>query len=251
MKYKIIILLVFSFNIVCSQNIRKIAREGNKQYSDSLYNQAEISYRKSLSKNGDSVTSNAVKFNLTNSLYRQSKYDESIELLNDVLINTQDTVLKSEVYYNLGNNFVQQGKLEDAVMSYKNCLRIKPDDEVARYNLIKTLALLQQENQENEQNEKNQEEEKQNSGETDSPSDDSENDANSEKKNQNNNGTSTANPASEENKETSNQQIQDGDLSKEEIKRMLEALDREEKKVQEKMKNVLLPNKKKTLEKDW
>ena len=32
---------------------------------------------------------------------------------------------------------------------------------------------------------------------------------------------------------------------------MLEALDREEKKVQEKMKNVLLPNKKKTLEKDW
>ena len=64
---------------------------------------------------------------------------------------------------------------------------------------------------------------------------------------------SNSNDVDEEKQEEqqSGSEKKEGELSKEEIKRILEALDKEEKKVQDKMKKVNLSNKNKNIEKDW
>ena len=39
------------------------------------------------------------------------------------------------VYYNLGNAHFKQGELSQAILAYERCLRLKPTDKNARYNL--------------------------------------------------------------------------------------------------------------------
>ena len=39
------------------------------------------------------------------------------------------------VYYNLGNACFKQGELSQAILAYERCLRLKPTDKNARYNL--------------------------------------------------------------------------------------------------------------------
>ena len=146
MRLLVFLLFTFIFSSAISQNERKMARKGNAYYEDSLFLESEIQYRKSLLKNN---SSNNIKFNLSDAIFKQDRYDESITLLNEVISNTSDSVLKSESYYNLGNNLLKQQKLEDAIEAYKNCLRINPTDEEARYNLSKSISLLEKQNQNN------------------------------------------------------------------------------------------------------
>ena len=148
MRYFVLVIILFFVNETFAQSERKYARDGNKNYSDSLFTKAEVNYRKALAKSPSFEES---KFNLSNSLFRQNRFDEAELVLNDIINHSSDSLLKSEAYYNLGNNFLQQQKLEEAIDSYKNCLRIKPDDEQARYNLSKSLDLLNQ-NQNQDQN---------------------------------------------------------------------------------------------------
>lgn len=252
MKY-FIYFLIICVQPIYAQSVEKIARDGNKQYNDSLYVEAEVSYKKSLAKNH---SLNKVKFNLANSLFKQSRYDESIDVLNEIINSTADSMLKSDSYYNIGNNFLQQQNLQEAVDSYKNCLRINPEDEQARYNLSKALTLLN--NQQNKPNEgqegENSEEEKQNSGETDGQEEESNEDKNnSDSENNNESDSNSQSPPNTDAKETNQNSynLQEGEMSQEDMERILQALDREEQLVQEKMKKANLTNKNKNLEKDW
>lgn len=249
MRYFVLLIILFSFNFVFSQSDRKHARDGNKNYFDSLFIKSEVDYRKALAKNPSFEEG---KFNLSNSLFKQNRFEESEVVLKDIISHSSDSLLKSEAYYNLGNNFLQQQKLQEAIDSYKNCLRIKPDDEQARYNLSKSLDLLnKQQNQ--EQDQEHDQEQDQNSGQTDGDDDENDNNDQSDQQdeNQSNQSNSKNQSDSQQKKEQSiDQGFKDGELSKEDIERILQALDREEKKVQEKMKKSNFTNKKQ-LEKDW
>lgn len=253
MRYFIVFLLFFIIHNCVSQNERSIARDGNKYYDKGLFSDSEINYRKSLSQK---KSFKEAQFNLSNALFKQERYDESINLLNDLISNTDNLDLKSASYYNLGNNFLQQQKLEEAIDAYKNCLRITPSDEQARYNLAKAISLMQQqENQDqNEENQdQNEESQNQNSGETDSQDDsDDQQDA------KNNKDANTGNDQGSKNQnQDSNEKNQDSEgvngqnLSKSEIERILDALEREEQKVQEEMQKRQQKGKQKLLEKDW
>ena len=192
--------MIITFNILVtySQSERKYIRDGNKNFSDSSFVKSEINYKKSLEINPDY---DAAIFNLSNSLQKQKRFDESEEYLKKIIGNSNDSSIISDSYYNLGNNMLQQQKINEAIDAYKNCLRINPEDEEARYNLTKMVMKFKK----------------------------SEND-------------------SEQSSQPSNEK--QNTLSKDEIKRMLEALDREEKKVQDKMKKINASQPKK-LEKDW
>ena len=174
MRYFVLLIIFFSFESVFSQSDRKHARDGNKNYFDSLFVKSEVDYRKALAKNPSFEEG---KFNLSNSLFKQNRFDESELIFKDIISHSSDSLLKSESYYNLGNNFLQQQKIQEAIDSYKNCLRINPDDEEARYNLSKSLDLLnKQQNQEQEQEQEQEEEQEQNSGQTDGDNDENKND---------------------------------------------------------------------------
>mgnify|MGYP006230059219 FL=1 len=147
---------------------------------------------------------------------------------------------------------LQQQKINEAIDAYKNCLRINPEDEEARYNLTKSLSLLNQNNNSDESQDKNNDsddkKENQDSGQTDGDN----KKENEEQNDADNKSSDSDEKKSENDSEQSSQPSNEkqNTLSKDEIKRMLEALDREEKKVQDKMKKINASQPKK-LEKDW
>ena len=249
MRVLLFIILCGFTQTILSQDARRIARLGNQDYENGNYSESETNYLKSIAKG---LKSNEVEFNLSDALYQQERYDESIELLNNVITSTSDPNLRADAYFNLGNNFVQQQKLNEAIESYKEALRINSQDEQSRYNLSKALSMLeQQDNQEDNEdqdsddnNQENPDEsESQDSGETDSEEDDSE-------KKEGDNSQNNSNNQSEQNQEGQIEGDSD-DLSKQEIDRILEALDREEKRVQEKMKKINMTKSSKKIDKDW
>ena len=75
MRTLLFLLSVFIFSFGISQNERKIARDGNEYYKDSLFLESEVQYRKSLLKNS---SFDAVKFNLSDALFKQDRHDEVI-----------------------------------------------------------------------------------------------------------------------------------------------------------------------------
>lgn len=244
--------MIITFNILVtySQSERKYIRDGNKNFSDSSFVKSEINYKKSLEINPDY---DAAIFNLSNSLQKQKRFDESEEYLKKIIGNSNDSSIISDSYYNLGNNMLQQQKINEAIDAYKNCLRINPEDEEARYNLTKSLSLLNQNNNNSDEsqdknNDSDDKKENQDSGQTDGDN----KKENEEQNDADNKSSDSDEKKSENDSEQSSQPSNEkqNTLSKDEIKRMLEALDREEKKVQDKMKKINASQPKK-LEKDW
>ena len=76
MKYLVILLAICTVSFSVSQNEREIAREGNKSYDDGDFLDAEIHYRKALSKVKEF---DEVQFNLSDALFRQDRYDNIIQ----------------------------------------------------------------------------------------------------------------------------------------------------------------------------
>ena len=147
MKY--IILLLFLTNITTfAQNKRAFLRDGNNLYKDSLYNDAEMKYRKSLEKDQNYIKAS---FNMADAIYKQNRYDESSLLFNALKDNTSDPEILSKIHHNLGNSLFKEQKFDQAINAYKDALRLNPADHETRHNLA--LA-LQKENQQQEQKEK-------------------------------------------------------------------------------------------------
>ena len=254
-----ILWLFFLMHVCFAQNERSIVRDGNKNYDKGLFSDSEINYRKSLSKNKGFEEA---QFNLADALFKQDRYDESINVLNNLISETNNTNLKSEAYYNLGNNLLQKQQLENAVDAYKNCLRLNPSDEEARYNLSKVMSLMQQQEQNEEQQEQNEEQqeqneeqENQNSGETSDQNQEEEDQSSGETSDQSDDkkDSSSSNDSEEdqENKSKEPNESSNEELSREDIERILDALEREEQRVQSEMQKSKQNGKQKLLEKDW
>ena len=254
-----ILWLFFLMHVCFAQNERSIVRDGNKNYDKGLFSDSEINYRKSLSKNKGFEEA---QFNLADALFKQDRYDESINMLNNLISETNNTNLKSEAYYNLGNNLLQKQQLENAVDAYKNCLRLNPSDEEARYNLSKVMSLMQQQEQNEEQQEQNEEQqeqneeqENQNSGETSDQNQEEEDQSSGETSDQSDDkkDSSSSNDSEEdqENKSKEPNESSNEELSREDIERILDALEREEQRVQSEMQKSKQNGKQKLLEKDW
>jgi len=64
-------------------------------------------------------------------LYRDKKYAEAIEALNQV----QQPELQADTFYNTGNAYYQQGKYTEAIQAYEKVLKMNPQDQDAQKNL--------------------------------------------------------------------------------------------------------------------
>lgn len=166
-KYIFLVLIVFV--LTSCEKEKNYLREGNKDFEEKHYAEAEDNYRKSLN-----VDSNYVKaqYNLANSTYKQNKEDlfnQSLLYYDKVLSkdSISDTVIRANTFYNRGNtNFkiaildsIEKGDrfndgLKKAVEDYKQTLKINPQDSSAKYNLSLAMRLLKQNQQQNKQKQK-------------------------------------------------------------------------------------------------
>ncbi|NMB52391.1 MAG: tetratricopeptide repeat protein [Bacteroidales bacterium] len=208
---------VFS-HTACAQADKKFIRQGNREYEKSRYSESEILYRKALDKNKQSA--DAV-FNAGDALYKQEKYEDAGKQFIENINLNEDRNKKSAGFYNLGNSFLKSNKLKESIDAYKNSLRLNPQNLEAKYNLAYAQDLLQQQQQQQQQNQ-DQQQQKQ------------------DKNNQDQNKEKEQDQDQSDNKEQQDQQQQpqqdDQAISKEDAERILNALENDEKNVQEKVK---------------
>jgi Ca-activated chloride channel family protein len=136
--------ILFMLSIVIArqakaQDTDRIIQRGNESYKLKEYQMAEAAYNDVL--NIDPAN-NIAKYNKAAALYRQTKADESLKVLEDLAFKTEAVELKSKAYYNKGAILSAQKKLEESIEAYKNALRQNPDDKEARENLQKALLEL-------------------------------------------------------------------------------------------------------------
>lgn len=152
-----IIFLLFAAGIVNAQPAQKLVRSGNNEYKDGHFKNAEIDYRKALTK---APNSQKAAFNLGNSLYKQNNFDEAASQYLKLTQSENKEAAKSDVYYNLGNSLLENKKYKESIDAYKMALRQNPKDEDVRYNLSYAMTKLQQQKKQ-EQNKKQEQKQKQ------------------------------------------------------------------------------------------
>ena len=154
---------------------------------------------------------------------------------------------KHSALHNMGNVFMNQKDYAKAVETYKEALRNNPNDDQTRYNYALAKELLENENQNQDQNQdqenkdnkdqQNQDQQNQDNKDSDeqSPKDESK-----DKKDQDQDGDNkNQQDQSDKEKDPQNQQqvpkAQPTKLSPQQLKNLLEAMNNEEKKVQDKV----------------
>ena len=137
-KSNILILFFMSMYFVAhSQNDKPLVREGNKEYKNGKFDQAESSYRKAIEKNGSSV---AGRYNLGNALYKQNKFDEAAGVYQNLNNEKLSSDVKAKSLYNLGNAMMKSEKYKEGANAYKEALKLSPNDKDALYNYNRQSA---------------------------------------------------------------------------------------------------------------
>ncbi|MEP7373338.1 MAG: tetratricopeptide repeat protein [Chitinophagaceae bacterium] len=136
-------LMVFNSRQSQAQDTDRIIQKGNESYKKKEYPMAEAAYNEVLNQDPNN---NTAKYNKAAALYRQTKADESIKVLEDLAFKTEETGLRSKAYYNKGAILSAEKKLEESIEAYKNALRQNPADKEARENLQKALIELKKKN---------------------------------------------------------------------------------------------------------
>lgn len=207
---------------------RTEVRRGNKEYNSNNYVGSEINYRKALDANPSSQTAT---YNLGNSLYKQGKYSDAIKEYEKAVVSESDEKKLSEIWHNLGNSYFMEKNLAKSIDAYKNCLRINPKDEDARYNLRMAQLMLQQQQQEQQQdNKQEQQKEQQNKDQKQQQQEQQQKD--------------------QQNKEQKQQQ--QTNMSQENAQQILDAMQQDERNTQEKVRKAMMEQRKKRrTDKEW
>ena len=220
-----IALLFVSLNTFAQKEAGDI-RRGNRDYRQQNFTEAEVDYRRALETNKNSYEAH---YNLGDALYKQDKYADAqaeFETAAKMLDKKDDKERYSKAMHNIGNcNFAQQ-KYDKAVQAYMESLRANPKDNDTRYNLVKAMELLQQQQQQQQQNQDQKQDQQQ--------------DQQQQQQQQ-----------EQQQQEQQEQQAQQNEdqMDKETAEQILEALEQDEQDTQDKLQRQ--QGKKRRVEKEW
>lgn len=222
------LMMLFSVGVLAQKAERDYIRKGNRFFNDSVFENAEINYRKALEVNPKSTIS---MYNLGNALSQQKKTKEALEQYVSAAKIEKDKSKLASIYHNMGVIFQSEKDYAKAVDAYKMSLRNNSKDDETRYNLALAQKLLkdQQQNQDQSQDQNKDEQQKQQ-------------DKKDQEQKQNNQQNNQQQPPKSEKK--------DNEMSKENAEQLLNSVMQDEKDIQDKLKKqkVIQGGR---LEKDW
>ncbi|WP_298531784.1 tetratricopeptide repeat protein [uncultured Algibacter sp.] len=242
--------------------------EGNNLIEDDFIS-AEMEYRKAISEQSTSV---AGAYNLANAYIKNGSPVEALFRLEQAAKASGSKSEKHKAFHNIGNVLMQSEKCKEAVEAYKSALRNDPTDDETRYNLSVAKACAEEQKQQDDQNQdqdqddenkddKDQKEDQENKDKEGDNKDDQEDKGDEEEKEGEDEKDEEGKPeddkkddgkGNEEKKEQPQKpQPQPGQLSPQQIKNLLEAMNNQEQKVQEKMNAEKQKGVRIKTEKDW
>jgi Ca-activated chloride channel family protein len=260
MKKNSLIILFLSFTLmgfsqeIDSEKIKREAREnvreGNVLYNQLKFSEAEVAYKKALSK-----TPNYPKasYNLGNAIYQQNRNKEAVAQFEILEKTAPDKMSKAEAYHNMGNSFMKEKQYDKAVASFKNSMRNNSKDEETRYNLALAQELLEEQNQDNKDNKDNKDKNKDDKNKDQKDKEGGDDEKKEDKNDEKDKGKDKENDKSDQKKDQDkkDQKPRPNQLTPEQMKQLLEDMNNEENKTQKKLNAEKTKGKKIKQEKDW
>ena len=234
--------VILTIKIGFSQNekITNYIYEGNKNSQTEAFVEAEKSYRKALSLSPEKPEA---LYNLGNTHFLDKQYDEASQRFFQTQKFATTKEAKHLAFHNMGNVYMQKKEYKKAVEAYKNGLRNNPSDDETRYNYALAKKLLENEKppeeQEKDKNkDKNQQGDQENKDEQDPEKEGDEGDEKKDQGEPKNEGDQKKDKKENEKGDQSqqpNQSPKEGQLSPQQVQSLLEAMNNQEKKVQDKV----------------
>lgn len=211
-----------------SQSSHELLMEGDDLYKKEQFDLAAEKYRKA--KNKDKTGKAA--YNLGNSLSMQERYEEAANQYATAASTSDDPEVKSKAYYNLGNAHFRNQKYQESIDAYKTALQFNEEDTNAKENLMMAKKMLQVQKQQQQQQQEQQENQDQQDQQQQEQQQDQQENQDQQQQNQQD--------QSQEEKEQQPQpdESEKKDLDKEDARKLLDIIENEEKKVQEKLRKL-------------
>ncbi len=236
--------------------------DGNEAFDASNSTEAEKNYRRALA---TGEKKEIAQYNMGTTLQQDLYVEEALRAYTDAAKTITERPNKHRTFHNIGNALMQIKDYKGAVEAYKNALRNNPNDDETRYNYALAKKMLEDDNQNQEDNEDQQDnqDQKENQDNQDQKDQDKEGDQDQDKNGENGeNGENdkendkekdsdsedneNENDQKESDKENKEQQGdnkneqqqpqgQPSQLSPQQVQNLLEAMNNEEKKVQDKV----------------
>jgi Ca-activated chloride channel family protein len=208
-----------------AQTDRQYIREGNKQFRLGQYDKAEVSYRKAVEKNPKNPQA---AYNLGNALMAQKKDSAAVQQFEQSARMEANPLRKSAAYHNMGVICQTHKMYDDAIEAYKNSLRLNPNDDETRYNLVLCKHLKKKQDDKQKQNQQNKDDQKN--------KDDKKDDHKDQK---------------QDKKDDKQQEQQKPQMSKDNAEQLLNAAIQNEKMTQDKMKKQQQQPQRRNVLKNW
>ena len=193
-------------------------------------------------------------YNLGTTLGGLEMYEEAEGALNRAFENAQNKEQKSDALHNLGNLWFDQERYEESIKAYKQSLINNPNKDDAIYNLSRALEkMMEQKEQDQEQSEEQQDKEDQepeDKKDQDSQDQEDQNSENTEQEDESDKAGEDSPKESDENTPKEGGESK-ATMTPEEIKGLLEAIQRAEEKTAEKVTAKKAKGNKTSGEKDW
>lgn len=240
---------------------KNLTWEGNQELSGDNFVQAEAEYRKAISK---SDKNSIAPYNLGNAYYKNDSYSEAFGRFKQAGEVASQKENKHKAFHNMGNVFMKRKEYDKAIEAYKEALRNNPSDEETRYNLAlaKELAKKDKDQQKDGDNEEEKDQKDKKEEDQDQEKKDGDNQEDQEKKdgdegdqekeeNKKGEGDDKEEQSKQGQQPEEKKQPRPNQLSPQQIKNLLEAMQNEERKVQEKLDAKKVKGVKTKNVKDW
>ena len=217
--------------------------EGNQEFAKKQYAEAEADYRISKGINAKRATAS---YNLGNAIYKQNQASEAKFAYAKAIETAKGKQQKHSAFHNIGNVFMKEKAYDKAVEAYKNALRNNPNDDQTRYNYALAKKMLKdnppKDDKKDDKKDKNQDQKK-----------DQNKDKKHDKKDQQNYQEKKDNKDKPEQKDQNqnNPEPKQGNVPKDRLQNLLDAVNNEEKKIQDKVNARKVKGKPVENQKDW
>ncbi|MBU2922661.1 aerotolerance regulator BatC [Winogradskyella psychrotolerans] len=268
----LIILLIGSFGFAqdieaqlkAEKEATNLVYKANELVGEDNYVEAEMEYRKAISEAPNKAIGS---YNLAHTYFRKGSFDEALFRSQEAAKNAVTKDEKHRAFHNIGNILMQNKQCKNAVEAFKNALRNNPNDEETRYNyaLAKECANQQEdgggeddkkddnkedqqdkEDEEKKDDEQKEDKDKKDEGDQDKKDGDKDKDDEGKPKDD-----KKDDGKGDKDKKDQKPKPQPGQMSPQQVRNILDAMQNQEQKVQEKMNAEKQKGAKVKTEKDW